>query len=287
MKYKTRKVSIPSDGEEMKMLILSPSDTDRSSNRPGILWIHGGGYITGMSGMVYMSRAKNLVKKYGAVVVSPEYRLAGKAPYPAALMDCHFALLYLKAHAKELGVRGDQIMVGGESAGGGLAAALCMYEKDHGGVSIAYQMPLYPMIDNEDTETSCDNHAPVWNTKRNHFGWNHYLRGISGQEVPCYAAPARRKEYAGLPPAYSFACTAEPFYAETLTFIENLRNAGVEATVDIYQGLFHAFDMLLPFLKASRQAAAQFEKQFAYAVKHYFAPQAEKDRNEQTRGHTA
>ena len=287
MKYKTRKVSIPSDGEEMKMLILSPSDTDRSSNRPGILWIHGGGYITGMSGMVYMSRAKNLVKKYGAVVVSPEYRLAGKAPYPAALMDCHFALLYLKAHAKELGVREDQIMVGGESAGGGLAAALCMYEKDHGGVSIAYQMLLYPMIDNEDTETSCDNHAPVWNTKRNHFGWNNYLRGISGQEVPCYAAPARRKEYAGLPPAYSFACTAEPFYAETLTFIENLRNAGVEATVDIYQGLFHAFDMLLLFLKVSRQAAAQFEKQFAYAVKHYFAPQAEKDRNEQTRGHTA
>lgn len=237
--------------------------------------------------MVYMSQAKNLVKKYGAVVVSPEYRLAGKAPYPAALMDCHFALLYLKAHAKELGVREDQIMVGGESAGGGLAAALCMYEKDHGGVSIAYQMPLYPMIDNEDTETSCDNHAPVWNTKRNHFGWNHYLRGISGQEVPCYAAPARRKEYAGLPPAYSFVCTAEPFYAETLTFIENLRNAGVEATVDIYPGLFHAFDMLLPFLKVSRQAAAQFEKQFAYAVKHYFAPQAEKDRNEQTGGHTA
>ena len=287
MKYKTRKVSIPSDGEEMKMLILSPSDTDRSSNRPGILWIHGGGYITGMSGMVYMSRAKNLVKKYGAVVVSPEYRLAGKAPYPAALMDCHFALLYLKAHAKELGVREDQIMVGGESAGGGLAAALCMYEKDHGGVNIAYQMPLYPMIDNEYTETSCDNHAPVWNTKRNHFGWNHYLRGISGQEVPCYAAPARRKEYAGLPPAYSFACTAEPFYAETLTFIENLRNAGVEATVDIYQGLFHAFDMLLLFLKVSRQAAAQFEKQFAYAVKHYFAPQAEKDQSEQIGGHTA
>ena len=170
MKYKTEKVRISSDGEEMEMLILIPSDPARGNNRPGVLWIHGGGYITGMSGMVYMSRAKKLVKKYGAVVVSPGYRLAGKAPYPAALVDCHAALLYMKEHAKELGVREDQIMVGGESAGGGLAAALCMYEKDHGGVNIAYQMPLYPMIDNEDTETSRDNHAPVWNTKRNHVG---------------------------------------------------------------------------------------------------------------------
>lgn len=160
MKYKTEKVRISSDGEEMEMLILIPSDPAWGSNRPGVLWIHGGGYITGMSSMVYMSRAKNLVKKYGAVVISPEYRLAGKAPYPAALVDCHAALLYMKEHAKELGVREDQIMVGGESAGGGLAAALCMYEKDHSGVNIAYQMPLYPMIDNEDTGTSRDNHAP-------------------------------------------------------------------------------------------------------------------------------
>ena len=144
MKYKTEKVRISSDGEEMKMLILIPSDPARGSNRPGVLWIHGGGYITGMSGMVYMSRAKNLVKKYGAVVVSPEYRLAGKAPYPAALTDCHSALLYLKEHAKELGVRDDQIMVGGESAGGGLAAALCMYEKDHSGVNIAIRCPSTP-----------------------------------------------------------------------------------------------------------------------------------------------
>lgn len=128
--------------------------------------------------MVHMSRAKNLVRKYGAVVVSPEYRLAGQAPYPAALEDCHAALVYLKEHAAELGVRSDQIMVGGESAGGGLAVALCMYEKDTDGVQIAFQMPLYPMIDCEDTETSKDNHAPVWNTKRNHYGWKSILPGF-------------------------------------------------------------------------------------------------------------
>ena len=257
----------------MKLLILRPNMASDAASRPGVLWIHGGGYITGMPGMVYISRAKNLVKKYGAVVVSPDYRLAIQAPYPAALLDCHNALVYLKEHARELGVRSDQIMVGGESAGGGLAAALCLYEKDQGGVSIAFQMPLYPMLDNQDTETSRNNHAPVWNTRRNHYGWKRYLRGLQGQPIPAYAAAARRADYAGLPPAYTFVSTAEPFYAETLTYIDRLKRAGVETAVDVYPGLFHAFDMLLPFLKVSKKAAAAFEKRFEYAVRHYFAGQ--------------
>ena len=124
MRYTARKVRIPSKGGSMKLLVLAP---ESGENRPGVLWIHGGGYVTGMAGMVWMSRAKNLVARFGAVVVSPEYRLAGKAPYPAALEDCHSALLWLKEHACELGVRGYQLIVGGESAGGGLAAALCLY----------------------------------------------------------------------------------------------------------------------------------------------------------------
>ena len=274
MKYKTRRVTIDAGDVKLKLLILSPCTADEGIAHPGVLWIHGGWYVTGMSEMVYMSRAKALVSKYGAVVISPEYRLSGKAPYPAALYDCHNALLYLRDHTKELGVREDQLMVGGESAGGGLAAALCMYEKDIGGVSIAFQMPLYPMIDNEDTETSRDNHAPVWNTRRNHHGWSKYLSGISDDKtVPCYAAPARRKDYTGLPPAYTFICTAEPFYAETMAYIENLKKAGVPARVDIYKGLFHSFDMLMPYLKVSRIAAARFEKSVEYAVKNYFAKQ--------------
>ena len=153
MNYTTRRTVIASPGGPMKLLVLQPKGPAPAPGRTGVLWIHGGGYITGMPEMVYMSRAVDLVRHCGAVVVSPDYRLSGKAPYPAALMDCHSALVYLKDHAAALGVRDDQIMVGGESAGGGLAAALCLYERDRGGVRIAFQMPIYPMLDNEDTET--------------------------------------------------------------------------------------------------------------------------------------
>ena len=167
-------------------------------------------------------------------------------------------------------------MVGGESAGGGLTAALCMYARDKGEINIAYQMPLYPMIDNEDTDSSRDNHAPVWNTKRNQKAWKAYLRDIHG-EIPPYAAPARQTDYSNLPPAYTFVGDIEPFYCETLTFVENLQKAGVEAKVDVYPGCFHAFDMLLPFLKVSKQAAKTFEEQYLYAAGHYFAPQKNKN----------
>ena len=272
MNYTTRRTVISSPGGPMKLLVLQPKGPAPAPGRTGVLWIHGGGYITGMPEMVYMSRAVDLVRHCGAVVVSPDYRLSGKAPYPASLMDCHSALVYLKDHAAALGVRDDQLMVGGESAGGGLAAALCLYERDRGGVRIAFQMPLYPMLDNEDTETSRNNHAPVWNTRRNHYAWARYLRGVEGR-VPAYAAPARAEDCAGLPPAYTFVSTAEPFYAETLAYVRRLREAGVEATVDVYEGLFHAFDMLAPFLPVSRRAAAAFERRFESAARRYFARQ--------------
>ena len=274
--YTSEKILLPMAGRNLAVYLFRPTKNRKPpAQTPGILWIHGGGYVLGMAKMIYISRAFPLVKRYGGVVLTPEYRLAKQAPYPGALEDCYAALKYLQAHAEQWGVNPAKLMLGGESAGGGLAAALCMYARDKGEVNIAFQMPLYPMLDNEDTETSRDNHAPVWNTRRNHYGWARYLRFLPPQDIPCYASPARRQDYAGLPPAYTFVCTAEPFYAETLTYVERLREAGVAAEVDVYPGLFHAFDMLLPFLKVSRQAAEQFRRHFSYAQQHYFARQQE------------
>ena len=272
--YTVESEMISSTGRDIKLLIIRPIKNAKPKlETPGVLWIHGGGYVMGMAGMVFMSRAIDLVKKYGAVVVTPDYRLAHEAPYPAALEDCYAALKYLKENTDKLGVNSSQIMVGGESAGGGLTAALCMYARDKGEINIAYQMPLYPMIDNCDTETSRDSHALVWNTRKNHKAWKAYLGELWGKDVPAYAAAARGTDYSNLPPAYTFVGDLEPFYSETLTFIENLKKAGVEAKVDIYPNCFHAFDLFLPFIEVSKKAVAEFEKQYLYATKNYFAKQ--------------
>ena len=238
---------------KQKLIVLSPKY--HTEPLPGILWIHGGGYMLGMASMVHVSRGKELAKKYGAVVISPAYRLAWQAPYPAALEDCYDALLYMWNHADDLGIDRNRIIVGGESAGGGLAAALCMYARDQGVVKIAMQIPLYPMLDCFDTESSKDNHGRVWNTRKNHLGWKYYLGKLSGQtEIPVYASAARETDYHGLPKCYTFVCEGEPFYQETLDYIQHLKDAGVMAEVDVYPGNIHAFDMLCPWLPTSKQA---------------------------------
>lgn len=268
---RVQKIYIPSGARRVPALVLSPEA--RSAPATGVLWIHGGGYISGMKEMVYISRAVELVKSFGAVVVSPGYRLAPFSPYPAAIDDCYAALLYMKEHAAELGIREDQLMVGGESAGGGLCAAVCIRARDTGKVNVAFQMPLYPMLDDRDTEASRDNHGRVWNTWKNHFGWRCYLHGADRETLPPYAAPARAENMAGLPPAYTFVSTGEPFYAETLEYIRRLNDCGIPASVDVYETDMHAFDMMRPKDALSIEAARRFNESFAYAQTHYFAPQ--------------
>lgn len=254
---------------KIPLLILSPKK--KSENCACVLWIHGGGYIVGMKEMIYMSRAAELVEKYGVVLVSVGYRLAFLSPYPAAIEDCYEALLYIKRNASTLGINKKQIMVGGESAGGGLCAAVCMMARDKKEVQVAFQMPLYPMIDNFDTESSKNNnHAKVWNTRKNHFAWKIYLRSNYNKTVSPYAAPARQTDYSSLPPAYTFVGNREPFFCETKAYIENLQKSGIEARIDVYDSNMHAFDMLNPTSALAKKAAKKFNEEFEYALKNYF-----------------
>ena len=187
-KFKVRHDKIKLGVHTVRLLILSPQNQSKEKV-PGVLWVHGGGYQAGSAKIVFFTRALSLVEKFGMVLVAPEYRLSKRHPYPAALNDCHAALLWLRDHAEELGVRTDQIMVGGESAGGGMTAALCMLARDRKEVNIAFHMPLYPMLDDRDTDSSRDNHAKNWNTKKNHKAWKRYLRNAYGTElVSRYAA---------------------------------------------------------------------------------------------------
>lgn len=245
---------IESGGRPMDLILMRPR-TASARPMPGILWIHGGGYTMGMAKMVYYSAARLMAKYYGAVVLSPEYRLAKVSPFPAALEDCYAALEYLAGHAGELGVDPSRIIVGGESAGGGLAAALCLLARDRGEVPVAFQFPLYPMLDCRDTPSSRDNHGRGWNTQKNHRGWQRYLGDLYGTDrVSKYASAARETDYSGLPPCYTFVADGEPFLDETVAYARHLREAGVEAEAVVYHGNLHGFDLLRPWWKESKKA---------------------------------
>ena len=254
----------------ISLLVIEPRV--RQADVPIVLWIHGGGYFVGMKELVFMSRAADLVKKFGVIVVSPGYHLAIQKPYPAALDDCYNALLWAYRHAEEYGASKDKIVVGGESAGGGLAISVCLKARDEGVVPVRYQLPLYPMISNEDTATSRDNHGKVWNTRLNHLGWKLYLRKATQNVISPYAAPAGEKKLEGMPPCYTFVGDGEPFYQETLDYVHRLNTAGIAAGMDVYHTDVHAFDMLYPDRVESRAAIARFEKKFGEILQTMVSP---------------
>lgn len=260
------------DGSKLRIRIYKPHH-QLDPLLPGVLWIHGGGYAMG-NPELFGESYRRLIEASPCVVIAPDYRLSIEAPYPAALDDCYDALLWLKEHARELGVRDDQLMVGGESAGGGLTAALTLYARDRGEVSIAFQMPLYPMLDDRMvTESARDNNAPIWNSNYNKWAWKLYLGKQYGGDVPSYAAPARAVDYSKLPPAVTFVGDIEPFRDETVQYVENLRKAGVPVKFQMFDGCYHGFDIIHRGAEVSKKAVSFYLEAFKHAMEHYFAEQ--------------
>ena len=257
---------IETPGGKMWVMVLRPREA--GGPLPGILWLHGGGYMAWGPYIAPMTCGPMLAEKYGAVLVYPDYRLSWQAPYPAALEDSYSALQWMYDNADTLGIDRKRIVVAGESAGGGLTASLCIYARDKGEIPIALQLPLYPMLDSEDTASSAHNHGRFWDTRRNHWGWKLYLRELYGSDsVSKYASAARETDYSGLPPCYTFVQDGEPFFEETLTYVRNLREAGVEASVDVYHGDAHAFDMLQPGSEQSREARRRLCEKYVELLK--------------------
>lgn len=265
-KYITR-----DDGSELRICVYSPQEV--KENVPGLLWIHGGGYGLGCPEQDF-SFIQSFVDASGCVVVAPDYTNSTTAPYPAALDDCYAALLWLKENGRAYGMNDSQIFVGGNSAGGGLCAAVTLKARDTGDVNIAFQMPLYPMLDDRMiTESSQNNDAPIWNTKSNEIAWKLYLGDAYGtDEVSKYAAPARETDYTGLPPTLTYVGTVEPFTDETIEYVENLKDAGVEVYFKTFEGCFHGFD-LLSYSTPAKEAREFLLDGFMYAVENYTAEQ--------------
>lgn len=221
---------------------------------PGLLWIHGGGYALGIPEQD-ISFIEGFVTKNGCVVVSPDYIRSTDAPYPAALNDCYNALHWMYRNSSKLGIDPDKLAIGGDSAGGGLTAALTLLNRDKDNIPLKLQMPLYPMIDYRHTSTSADNDAPVWNTKSNDAAWEMYLgEAYTSGKVSRYASPALETDYHDLPPTITYVGNIEPFYEETMTYIKHLKSAGVPVYYRVFDGCFHAFDITVPWSAPAKEA---------------------------------
>ena len=185
-----------------------------------------------------------------------KYRFAPTHPSPAAAEDVYAGYVGLLAHAERLGIDTARVAVGGASAGGNLAAALTLLAHDRGGIQPAFQLLVYPMLDDRTVaRTDLDTrNVRVWTPKSNRYGWTSYLGVAPGSEdVSAYAAPARREDVSGLPPAWVGVGTLDLFYEEDLEYARRLTDAGVPCQVYVVPGAFHGFDAVFRKAGVSRE----------------------------------
>jgi len=228
------------DGDpEVGVRIYRPRERDTSV--PGILLIHGGGFVVGSVEAEHAGAALTAIRT-GAVVVSVEYRLAPEHPYPAGVRDCYSALGYVAANATDLGIDPDRVALLGTSAGGGLAAATALLSRDLGGPAICFQMLHIPELDDrlETPSMRAFVDSPVWNRPLAELSWRYYLGVITdADDVPPYAAPARAADLSGLPPAYISTAENDPLRDEGITYGLRLLQAGVSVELHQFPGTFH------------------------------------------------
>ena len=249
---------VPGPEGDPEVLIRIYRPNEQPQTLPALYWIHGGGYV--MGDIEQDDRLmKQLVNRIGCVAVSVNYRLAPEHPFPAPVEDCYAGLKWLFAHAPELGVDPSRIAIGGASGGGGLAAGLALLVRDRGEMQVAFQLLIYPMID--DRNVTPASHAitdsRMWNREANRLGWRAYLgRDGGGADVSPYAAAARATDLTNLPPAYIPVGALDLFVDENIEYAQRLIQAGVPTELHVYPGAFHGFDLFAPSAKVSKQFKA-------------------------------
>jgi acetyl esterase/lipase len=233
-------VEVVAVAEGVSVRLVRPPTSDGPA--PALLWIHGGGLVMGRAAMDE-AFCRFAAARLGAVVASVEYRLAPEHPYPTPLHDCHAALEWLAGRPD---VDAGRVAVSGASAGGGLAAATALLARERGAVRPAFQLLVYPMLDDRTVlRPGADRRLRMWDEASNRFGWRSYLGAAAGgADVPALAAPARAADLSGLPPAWIGVGDLDLFHDEDVDYARRLREAGVAVELVEVPGAYHGFDMV-------------------------------------------
>ncbi|WP_418957752.1 alpha/beta hydrolase [Streptomyces tritici] len=228
--------------------------TDATGPLPVLYYMHGGGMVMGNAWSVMPRLLHDWAEPLRLAIVSVEYRLAPQAQYPAPLEDCYAGLL---ATAELPGVDPARILLGGKSAGGGLAAALALLTRDRRGPAPVGQLLMSPMLDDRDATHSSRQMADVDTVDSTSKAtmWQAYLGDLHGtDDVPPYAAAARATDLSALPRAYLDVGAAENFRDDAVAYADALWRAGGDAELHVWPGAYHGYDTIAPTAAVSRDA---------------------------------
>ncbi|HEJ7085741.1 TPA: alpha/beta hydrolase [Serratia marcescens] len=241
---------VAADGYRIALRAYLPAGENRAAAQPAMLFAHGGGWCLG-SLALYDRPCQALANATGRVILSVDYRLAPEYPFPQPLEDVYRALCWVAQQAPQLGIDAKRLAVGGDNAGGNLAAAVALLARDRGGPHIERQLLLYPALSREMTTKSYCEFAEGYFLTRDAmvFCWQQYLaqRRDPGAE-PLHAATLR-----GLPPATILSCEYDPLRDEAEQYAQRLREAGVPVRCERLPGMVHACIHMLGLTPAARR----------------------------------
>ncbi|MEN0023469.1 MAG: alpha/beta hydrolase [Microbacterium sp.] len=234
------------DGDDIVVTVIAKDG--RTGTGPGFFHTHGGGMIIGNRWLGVVGFL-DWAERFNGVIVTVEYRLAPEFPDPYPVEDCYAALQWTAEHADDLRIDTSRLLIGGGSAGGGLAAGTALLARDRRGPALVGQLLIYPMLDDRDESVSTRqiDGIGVWDRGSNITGWTALLGDRKGtDDVSIYAAPARATDLSGLPPAFIDCGSAEVFRDEDVAYATTLWASGVQAELHVWAGGFHGFDMFAP-----------------------------------------
>ncbi|MGV0048294.1 alpha/beta hydrolase [Mycobacterium colombiense] len=232
---------------------------------PAVVFCHAGGFALGNLDTDHV-QCVQLARRGRCTVVSVDYRLAPEHPYPAALDDAGAVLTWVAANAVALEADPARLAVAGSSAGAALAACLAQRATDGAAPPVVFQLLHQPVLDDRATLSKAEFRAsPAFDGEAADLMWRHYLGPASTAEI---AVPARRGEFAGLPPALITCAEIDPFRDEAIDYALRLLRAGVSAELHVFARACHGFDSLLPHWAGSQRLFALQGDALASALHH-------------------
>ena len=246
--------TIPGPAGEIPVRIYAP---EADALLPALMYFHGGGFVIGNIES-HDNVCRRLANDGQCAVISVDYRLAPEHHFPAAADDAYAATAWVAGHAAEIGVDGARVAVGGDSAGGNLAAVAALMARDRGGPTIVFQLLVYPVTNFDFGTDSYRNHADGYflTADSMRWFWGHYLARPEDGRGP-YASPLEADDLSGLPPALVITAEYDCLIDEGEAYASRLRGAGVPVTYSVYEGMVHGFWTMAPFVSRADDALAE------------------------------
>ena len=252
--YRVEDRQIPGPVQPIKVRVYTPQVSQEQASLPVLVWYHGGGFVIGDLDS-HDSACRALANQTECLVVAVDYRLAPEHKFPGAVEDCEAALQWVAAHATELGGDPGRIAVGGDSAGGNLAAVVALLAREKGGPKLCFQLLIYPCVAPEPETPSHHQFAEGYLLTRKTITWffKQYLRSSKDTLDPRYA-PLEEKDLSSLPPSLVIVAGFDPLRDEGVDYAKALIEAGNKVTLSNYEGMIHGFYLMGGMIDKANQA---------------------------------